>query len=80
MPNTTTLTPGTVVRITRTNPAGKTHFIKSGTVGPAITQRYFEFTENIDSTHPGKHVYVCTDQDVAANMRGWTQQTVVLSA
>lgn len=75
---TITLTPGTTVRITRTTPQGTTHFIKTGTVGTTITPDYFEFTEDINSTHPGTRVYVSTDQDLAAHMKGWTQHTEIL--
>lgn len=78
MTNTTTLTPGTTVRITRTQPGGRLKFIKTGTVGPVVRDDYFEFTENLDSPHPGKHVYATSDHAVAAHMPGWTQHTEVL--
>lgn len=80
MTATITLTTGTTVRITRTTPQGTTKFIKTGTVGNTIRPNYFEFTEDINSTHPGKHVYVSTDQDIATHMRGWTQRTEILPA
>lgn len=75
---TITLTPGTTVRITRTTPQGTTHFTKTGTVGNTITPNYFEFTEDINSTHPGTRVLVSTDQDLATHMKGWTQRTELL--
>lgn len=74
-----TLTPGTTVRITRTNPQGRTHFTKTGTVGTAITSDYFEFTEDIHSSRPGAHAYVTTDQTLPARMKGWTQRTEILA-
>lgn len=74
----TILTTGTTVRITRTTPQGATHFIKTGTVGNAITPNYFEFTEDANSTHPGTRVLVSTDQDIATHMKGWTQRTEIL--
>ncbi|MCL8016887.1 hypothetical protein [Streptomyces sp. AS02] len=78
MQTTTEITPGTTVRITRITPQGHTKFIKTGTVGTTIRPDYFEFTENITSTHPGKRAYVTTDQAVTAHMKGWTQHTEVL--
>lgn len=75
----TNLTPGTTIRITRTNPQGHTVFTKTGTVGTTITDTYFEFTENINSTHPGTHRYVSTDYDIATHMKGWTQHTEALT-
>lgn len=77
---TTTITPGTTVRITRTTPQGRTHFTKTGTVSTTIRPDYFEFTENLTSTHPGRRTYVTTDQAVATHMKGWTQHTEVLPA
>lgn len=75
---TTNLTPGTTVRITRTNPQGRTTFTKTGTVGTTIRTDYFEFTETLNSTHPGAHRYVSTDHNIATHMKGWTQHTEVL--
>lgn len=78
MSNNTTLTPGTTVRITRTQPDGRTKFIKTGTVGPTTCDQYFEFTEDLNSTHPGTRRYVSTDSDLAQHMPGWSQRTEVL--
>lgn len=80
MTTATAITPGTTVRITRTTPTGTTKFIKTGTVGPVVTPDYFEFTEDLNSTHPGRRVYVTTDQAVTDHMKGWTQTTVALPA
>ena len=74
----TDLTPGMIVRITRTTPQGTVRFIKTGTVGTTIRSGYFEFTENIRSTYPGKRAYVTTDHAVALHMKGWTQHTEIL--
>lgn len=72
------LAPGTTVRITRVLPNGRVKFIKTGTVGDTITADYFDFTEGLNSSHPGKRVYVTTDRAVSAHMKGWTQNTAVL--
>lgn len=76
----TNLTPGTTIRITRTTPEGRTKFVKTGTVGTTIHPDYFDFTENTNSTHPGKRAYVTTDHAVTTHMKGWTQHTEILPA
>jgi len=75
---TTNLTPGTTIRITRTTPQGTTKFIKTGTVGTTIRPDYIEFTENLNSPHPGLRAYVTTDRAVTRYMKGWTQHTEIL--
>jgi len=74
-----TITANATVRITRTAPNGRVKFVKTGVVGNAITPDYFEFTEDIDSSHPGRHVYVSTDESLPRGMVGWSQKTEVIS-
>lgn len=73
------LTPGTVVRVIRNTPEGKVKFIKTGTVGDVIRSDYFEFTENIHSSNPGRRVYLSSDALLGQSMKGWTQHTEVVS-
>lgn len=71
---------GDRVRITRVTPRGVIKFVKSGVVGSVITDNYFEFTEDMDSTHPAMHVYVTSDKGVQAHMPGWLQTTERIGA
>lgn len=66
---------GDRVRVTRTDPNGKIKFVKTGVVGLCVRGDYFEFTEDIDSSNPGRHVYVTSDRAVELHMPRWSQTT-----
>ncbi|KUN16473.1 hypothetical protein AQJ23_45185 [Streptomyces antibioticus] len=75
----TTIAAGMTVRITRVQPNGKVKFVKTGTVGATVRPDYFEFTEDIDSSEPGRRVFVTSDTALPAGMRGWTQRTEIVA-
>lgn len=61
---------GDRVRITRTAPDGRVKFIKSG-VMDQMDSTSFRFTEDVDSSSPGRRVYLRLD---GVGMPGWTQR------
>jgi hypothetical protein len=66
---------GDRVRITRYRWDGKIQFVKTGHVGPTVRPYGFDFTEDMDSTHPGMRVMVSSDTDLPQHMKGWSQTT-----
>jgi hypothetical protein len=68
--------PGYTVQITRRTPQGTVKFVKSGVVGSIVRSDHFEFTEDLNSSRPGKRVFVASDSALPQHMKGWTQETV----
>lgn len=60
---------GDRVRVTRHMPDGRIQFIKAGRVDDIVGQS-FRFTEDPDSSAPGRRVYLRFD---GVGMAGWTQ-------
>ncbi|MGW2515043.1 hypothetical protein ACWC0A_37880 [Streptomyces scopuliridis] len=71
------ITTGSTVRITRRDPQGTVKFVKSGRVG-IVSAGYFEFTEDMNSRFPGQRAFVSTDEALPSQMKGWTQETVIV--